>query len=93
MHNLGLAVDCTLVEDGTDVIMPTAMHELSTAAAKTSANMTKYPNAKTLQTIFYNSGGRGLDSEWWHYQLGNTSTDLAVSITTACNGGCNFGLS
>lgn len=75
-HNTGCAVDATLSGKS----MPTAMHELSTAAIKyyspnashTAANYSvgvkNNTNAQKLSQYMMNAGLTDLASEWWHYQ-------------------------
>lgn len=76
-HNVGAAIDVTLADavTGTERQMPTAMHELSTAAAKYqgSGSKTYTPtmndNAKKLHGYFSAAGMDAIESEWWHFEV------------------------
>lgn len=57
-HNAGAAVDITITKNGTELTMPTAMHELSTAAIKyysSSCSMTTANFSKYLRTDYYST--------------------------------------
>lgn len=97
-HNVGVALDVSLwdinaqkeVDD-----MPTAMHELSTAAikyespgsSKYSAGMENSESAKKLDQYMNNVGMNTLASEWWHFQE-NAAFDRMKSKTN--NQGMDF---
>ena len=57
-------MDMTLVKNGQELKMQTAMHDLSWFSASGRNN----DNAKILSRIMKNAGFGGLTSEWWHYQ-------------------------
>lgn len=63
-HNQGLAMDLTLVKDGTELKMQTAMHDLSWYS-ETRQNT---ESASMLAQIMKSCGFAGLSSEWWHFQ-------------------------
>lgn len=63
-HNLGVAIDMTLVKNGEELEMQTAMHDLSWFSASGRNNS----NAKILSQIMKGVGFGGLTSEWWHFQ-------------------------
>lgn len=63
-HNLGVAMDMTLVKNGKELEMQTAIHDLSWFSASGRNN----DNAKILSRIMKKAGFGGLTSEWWHYQ-------------------------
>lgn len=73
MHNIGCAVDAA-IRGANDT--PTAIHELSTWAAKYessrsktySATFKKSATAQRLSNYMMNAGLGDLASEWWHYQ-------------------------
>ena len=81
-HNTGCAADVSLKKvGGAEYEMPSAMHELSTAAIKYysvsashieanySVGMLANEGAKKLSNYMMNAGGlTDLASEWWHYQ-------------------------
>lgn len=66
MHNLGLALDLTMVElsTGKEVKMQTSMHDLSCYSVLAKNNKA----AKKLTEIMTSAGFGGLVSEWWHFQ-------------------------
>ena len=78
-HNVGSAIDVTLYKNG-EVIMPTAMHELSTAAIKYystdaprdssgySTGMLNNEDARKLDGYMTSVNMGTLASEWWHFQ-------------------------
>ena len=81
-HNVGSAIDVTLykLSNNSEVIMPTAMHELSTAAIKYyspeapkdstgySTGMKNNEDARRLDNYMTSVGMGTLASEWWHFQ-------------------------
>lgn len=67
-HNLGVALDMTLVKNGTELEMQTAIHDLSWYSASGRNN----ENAKNLARFMKNAGFGGLVSEWWHFQDNDT---------------------
>ena len=90
-HNLGIAIDATLVNSsGVEVTMPTAMHELSTKAikyysgdvAKIPANYSKEMNdiAKYYDGVMTSVGLNTISGEWWHFQENN-----AANRTKSCD--------
>lgn len=66
MHNLGLALDLTMVDlnTGREVKMQTSMHDLSHYSVIYKNNNA----AKKLEEIMKKAGFGGLVSEWWHFQ-------------------------
>ena len=66
MHNLGLALDLTMVElaTGKEVKMQTSMHDLSSYSVISKNNSA----ANKLTEIMTAAGFGGLVSEWWHFQ-------------------------
>lgn len=66
MHNLGLALDLTMVDlsTGEEVKMQTSMHDLSCYSVIYKNNTA----AKKLDEIMKAAGFGGLVSEWWHFQ-------------------------
>lgn len=66
MHNLGLALDLTMVDlnTGKEVKMQTSMHDLSHYSVIYKNN----DAANKLKEIMTAAGFSGLVSEWWHYQ-------------------------
>lgn len=66
MHNLGLALDLTMVDlsTGKEVKMQTSMHDLSCYSVLSKNNKA----ANKLGEIMKSAGFGGLVSEWWHFQ-------------------------
>ena len=93
-HNYGTAIDVTLVDiaSGQEMAMPSAMHELSTAAVKYSSPESGYyadtmnDMAIKLDSIMVQSGLSPIASEWWHFQ-DNETLGRARAFKP---GGCNF---
>ena len=97
-HNVGAAIDMTLVykSTGKEVIMPTAMHELSAKAIKyyspsvsrVPANYAKEMNdvAKIMDSAAINAGLTTLSSEWWHFE-DNVSYKAVLAKQS---NGCDF---
>ena len=87
-HNLGVALDTTLVYNGVEVQMPTAMHELSTKAikyysgsvSKVPANYAKEMNdsAKYLDSVMISVGLNTISGEWWHFQENAATNRMSV---------------
>jgi len=73
-HNQGVAMDMTLVNTGGELLMQTAMHDLSWYS-ETKKNE---DNANTLARIMKSAGFVGLVSEWWHFQDDDTKNALDV---------------
>lgn len=81
-HNTGAAIDVTLYDlnINKEVVMPSAMHELSTNAIKYySGSVEKTPSnysvgmlnniyAQKLENYLVDAGMTTLASEWWHFQ-------------------------
>ncbi len=80
-----------VVASCTELQMPTAMHELSVAAARyTTANSGKYAktmndNALRLERYCKNAGLTGLASEWWHFNDNGTLNSIGQSYRSNGN--------
>ena len=76
-HNVGKAVDVSIVnsDDNADIPTQTAMHELSGWAVPTEAKVNQYPGEIAMNSLFTNAGFNYLISEWWHFE----DTRAAVS--------------
>ncbi|HUQ20152.1 MAG TPA: M15 family metallopeptidase [Gemmatimonadaceae bacterium] len=68
-HNLGVAVDVTLVnlKTGTEVPMGTAFDTFSTAAHTKNARGGFAENRKRLTTALERHGFTNYENEWWHF--------------------------
>ena len=87
MHNLGLALDLTMVDldTGKDVKMQTSMHDLSQYSVLAKNNKV----AKKLTEIMTSAGFGGLVSEWWHFQDNDAKKTINPSalwngVTPSC---------
>ncbi|MFT4666359.1 MAG: D-alanyl-D-alanine dipeptidase [Polaribacter sp.] len=70
MHNRGLAVDLTLVdENGTELNMGTAYDFFGRKAHHTHTDLPKkvLENRKLLKTTMEKFGFKSIRTEWWHY--------------------------
>ena len=87
MHNLGLALDLTIVDlnTGKEVKMQTSMHDLSCYSVNAKNNKA----AKKLNEIMTAAGFGGLVSEWWHFQDNEARSTINPSalwngVTASC---------
>ena len=86
-HNLGVALDLTLeyADDGYELMMQTAMHDLSQYAARSQNN----DSARMLSQIMTAAGFNGISSEWWHFQDDQIYSKLSLpsindGVTAEC---------
>lgn len=70
-HNLGLAVDCTLISDrtGREVPMGTLFDTFSDSAHTMSASGNVLENRLILRRAMERAGFTPYDAEWWHFAL------------------------
>ncbi len=68
-HNLGVAVDCTLIDlaSGREVPMGTAFDTFSRAAHTANARGGFAVNRKRLKTAMERQGFQNYEKEWWHF--------------------------
>jgi D-alanyl-D-alanine dipeptidase len=68
-HNLGLAVDLTLIDlaSGKDLEMGTPFDTFSPAAHTTNATGEAAANRQRLKAAMEREGFTNYDQEWWHY--------------------------
>ncbi len=68
-HNLGVAVDLTLIQlsTGAEVNMGTAFDTFAPAAHTKNARGVIALNRKRLQTVMERHGFVNYEKEWWHY--------------------------
>jgi len=68
-HNLGLAVDLTLIDlaTGAELEMGTPFDTFSTAAHTASASGVAAANRQKLKSAMEAEGFQNYDQEWWHY--------------------------
>jgi len=70
-HNLGLAIDCTLVDLGTgrELEMGTPFDTFSSAAHTANATGEAAANRQKLKTAMEAEGFVNYDQEWWHFSF------------------------
>ena len=70
-HNIGLAIDLTLLDraTGAPLVMGTPFDEFSAAAHTANASGSVLANRRTLQRLMETEGFMNYDQEWWHYTL------------------------
>jgi D-alanyl-D-alanine dipeptidase len=76
-HNLGLAIDLTLIDltTGQELEMGTAFDTFSSAAHTANASGLAAVNRQKLKTAMEAEGFQNYDQEWWHYTF-NAPTQL-----------------
>ncbi len=74
MHNLGIAMDMTLVslDTGEELSAQSAMHDLSHFSVQATNN----ENANILKGIMEPNGFGMINSEWWHFQDNEAKSSL-----------------
>lgn len=78
IHNKGGAVDITLVDaNGVELNMGTKFDFFGEAASHMYTNLSEeiLANRKLLKEIMLQNNFKSFDSEWWHYNLNNSSSD------------------
>lgn len=87
IHNKGGAVDITLVDSlgvelnmgtGFDFFGPEAGHNYTNLSAEILANR------QLLKAIMLQYNFKSFDSEWWHYNLNNSATDVVSNLKWRC---------
>ena len=77
-HNLGAAVDLTIIDikTGKELEMPTGYDSFSKAAAANYADITPAAakNRALLQSLMQAHGFQILPSEWWHFDFADRSS-------------------
>ena len=70
-HNLGLAIDLTLIDlsTGQELEMGTPFDTFSPAAHTANASGTAVVNRQKLKTAMEGRGFVNYDQEWWHYSF------------------------
>lgn len=70
-HNLGLAIDLTLVEltTGRELNMGTPFDTFSSSAHTANASGTVAANRQALKAAMEREGFTNYDQEWWHYSF------------------------
>lgn len=70
-HNLGLAIDLTLIElaTGRELEMGTPFDTFSAAAHTANSNGVAAANRQKLKAVMEREGFVNYDQEWWHYSF------------------------
>ena len=70
-HNLGLAIDCTLIElvTGRELVMGTPFDTFSAAAHTANASGEAAVNRQKLKVAMEREGFVNYDQEWWHFSF------------------------
>ncbi|MGH7585440.1 MAG: M15 family metallopeptidase [Gemmatimonadales bacterium] len=81
-HNLGLAVDLTLVrlEGGSELAMGTPFDEFSPAAHTANATGAVLVNRQRLVAAMEAEGFRNYVQEWWHFSFEVAGDPLAFDV-------------
>ncbi len=87
IHNKGGAVDITLVDSlGVELDMGTKFDFFGEEASHNYTNHSDeiLANRKFLKDIMLQYNFKSFDSEWWHYNLNNSSTDKVSNKKWRC---------
>lgn len=87
IHNRGGAVDITLVDtNGSELEMGTPFDFFGPEAAHDFQNLSDKvkQNRKLLKQIMEKNNFGAIESEWWHYNLINSSTDKIANTKWKC---------
>ncbi len=87
IHNKGGAVDITLVDSlGVELDMGTSFDYFGEQASHNYQNLSEQvlANRKLLKEIMLQHNFKSYDSEWWHYNLVNSSADKVSNLKWKC---------
>jgi D-alanyl-D-alanine dipeptidase len=87
IHNKGGAVDITLVDSlGVELNMGTQFDFFGEEASHNYPNLSEeiLANRKFLKGIMLQHNFKSFDSEWWHYNLNNSSADKVSNQKWRC---------
>lgn len=87
IHNKGGAVDITLVDSlGVELVMGTGFDFFGPEAGHNYTNLTTeiIANRQLLKSIMLQNNFKSFDSEWWHYNLNNSSADEVSNLKWRC---------
>ncbi len=88
IHNKGGAVDITLVDSlGVELNMGTKFDFFGEEASHNYLNLSEevLANRKFLKEIMLQHNFKSFDSEWWHYNLNNSSADKVSNQKWRCD--------
>lgn len=87
IHNKGGAVDITLVDSsGVELAMGTGFDFFGPEAGHNYTNLAPeiLANRQLLKSIMLQNNFKSFDSEWWHYNLNNSSADEVSNLKWRC---------
>jgi D-alanyl-D-alanine dipeptidase len=87
IHNKGGAVDITLVDSsGVELAMGTGFDFFGPEAGHNYTNLSAeiLANRQLLKSIMLQHNFKSFDSEWWHYNLNNSSADKVSNLKWRC---------
>jgi zinc D-Ala-D-Ala dipeptidase len=87
IHNRGGAVDLTLVdENGTELDMGTTFDFFGPESSHSYTDLSKKirKNRAFLKEVMMKNNFKPLNSEWWHYNLNESSTDKLANFKWIC---------
>jgi len=88
IHNKGGAVDISLVDSlGKELNMGTKFDFFGEEASHNYQNFSEeiLTNRKFLKEIMLQHNFKSFDSEWWHYNLNNSSADKVSNLKWKCD--------
>jgi D-alanyl-D-alanine dipeptidase len=88
IHNKGGAVDITLVDlNGKELEMGTTFDFFGKESSHNYLNLSEeiLANRKFLKEIMLQNNFKSFESEWWHYNLNNSSEDKVSNLKWRCN--------
>jgi D-alanyl-D-alanine dipeptidase len=88
IHNRGGAVDITLIdENGTELDMGTSFDFFGPEASHNYEGISRKirKNRTLLKSIMLKHNFKSFDSEWWHYNLIDSSKDNLANFKWDCN--------
>jgi len=88
IHNRGGAVDITLVDkDGIELDMGTSFDFFGPEASHNHQDVSKKirKNRALLKSVMLKHNFKSFDSEWWHYNLIDSSKDNLANFKWNCN--------
>jgi len=87
IHNKGGAVDITLVDSlGVELAMGTGFDFFGPEAGHNYTNLATeiLANRQLLKSVMLQNNFKSFDSEWWHYNLNNSSADEVSNLKWRC---------
>lgn len=82
-HNIGTAVDITLVDNlGKELVMPSGFDDFSIRAQRSNPNISEEAkkNSKLLTDVMVRVGFEPIETEWWHFDDSESSKYKIVDI-------------